>query len=51
MKWAPEILGALFIDDRDYEGILFWYNDIKEQADKIKKDAEEQERKGNGKRK
>ena len=50
MKWAPDILGALFIDDRDYEGLQFWYNDIKEQSDKLKKDQQDLKTKGKRKR-
>jgi len=27
-SWAPNIIGALFIDDIDYKGIEFWDDDI-----------------------
>lgn len=25
--WLPKDIGSLFIDDEDYLGIIFWYND------------------------
>lgn len=29
-KWLPTQIGSLFIDDADYNGLEFWYNDCKE---------------------
>jgi hypothetical protein len=26
--WAPSIVGALYIDAEDYEGLEYWYNDV-----------------------
>jgi hypothetical protein len=28
MKWQPEIISRLFLDNADYNGILFYYEDI-----------------------
>lgn len=35
-KWPPEVLGGLFFDAEDYEGLEFWYNDIKQMHKEIK---------------
>lgn len=29
--WSPKIIDELYLDDLDHNGLLFWYNDIKEQ--------------------
>lgn len=34
--WAPTIIGAFFIDEIDYNGIFFWYNEIQETNLKLK---------------
>lgn len=26
--WPPHIIDNLFLDDQDYKGLEFWYNDI-----------------------
>lgn len=36
-KWAPDIIGALFVDAQDYEGLEFWYNDVLECVEEMKK--------------
>lgn len=36
-NWSPEIVGKLKLDDLDYKGLLYWYNDCKE----IEKQIEE----------
>jgi hypothetical protein len=28
MKWSPVEIGDLFIDDQDYQGLEYWYQDI-----------------------
>ncbi len=28
--WPPELIGGFFIDDLDFYGLEFWYNDAKE---------------------
>jgi hypothetical protein len=35
-KWPPEIIGGFFIDDIDYNGLEFWFNDVKEMYKKPK---------------
>jgi hypothetical protein len=35
-KWHPEIIGKLYIDDQDFNGLDFWYNDIKQEVDALK---------------
>jgi hypothetical protein len=35
--WAPEIIGALFVDDGDHHGLEFWYNDVLEVSNELKK--------------
>lgn len=34
--WPPDHIGGLFIDDMDYKGLEFWYNDVIEVIEKIK---------------
>lgn len=34
--WPPDKIGGLFVDDQDYEGIEFWYNDCVKVSDEIK---------------
>jgi hypothetical protein len=34
--WAPEQVGALYFDGQDYQGLLFWYNDVIEVQRQIK---------------
>lgn len=29
-KWSPGILGDLFFDEEDQDGLMFWYNDVLE---------------------
>jgi hypothetical protein len=36
-QWPPSIIDQLYIDDLDYHGLLFWYNDAKQQATKAEK--------------
>lgn len=28
MKWKPCDLGKLFFDEKDYEGLIFWYDAV-----------------------
>lgn len=28
LHWPPSIIGGLFLDDEDYEGLIYWYNDV-----------------------
>jgi hypothetical protein len=28
MKWTPEILRQLYIDEADSDSLIFWYNEI-----------------------
>lgn len=35
-KWLPTQIGSLFIDDADYNGLEFWYNDCKEIQESMK---------------
>ncbi len=28
MKWTPEILNNLYVDNSGLESLFFWYNDI-----------------------
>lgn len=38
MKWSPDIIGDLFIDNEDYEGLEFWYDDVVKRIEEMKKD-------------
>lgn len=35
-KWSPDILGDLFFDAEDYQGLEYWYNDIVEMHKQLK---------------
>jgi len=35
-KWTPEVLMNMYVDNYDYLGLGFWYNDVKEQNKQIK---------------
>lgn len=28
--WPPDIIGGLYFDAIDYEGLVYWYQDVKE---------------------
>lgn len=34
--WPPEIIGGFFIDDLDFFGLEFWYNDCVEMEKEFK---------------
>lgn len=36
-KWSPPIVENLYLDDLDYNGLVFWYNDAQTQDEKAKK--------------
>ena len=36
-KWSPDIVDDLFIDDADYHGIKYWYDDLFEVHKELKK--------------
>lgn len=35
--WTPEIINGLYLDDIDRFGLEYWYNDVKECVNEIKK--------------
>jgi len=39
--WAPDQIGALYFDAADYQGLVYWYNDVVEVSNEIKRKAEE----------
>lgn len=34
--WTPDKIDGLYLDDRDYHGLEYWYNDVKEVAASLK---------------
>lgn len=36
-NWDFDKIEQLYLDDADYKGIEFWYNDSKEQNDELRK--------------
>ena len=36
-NWPPSVIDEMYLDDLDHHGLLFWYNDIKEQDKAMKK--------------
>lgn len=39
--WEPSIIGRLFLDDQDEEGLLYWYEDVVYCIKKIKQEVKE----------
>jgi hypothetical protein len=35
-KWTPFEIGKLYIDDIDFEGLFYWFEDAKQYIDEIK---------------
>jgi hypothetical protein len=29
-KWQPTVIGGLFLDDLDHNGVIFWYDHVVE---------------------
>jgi hypothetical protein len=38
-KWPPNVIGGLFVDDADYLGLEYWYNDVLEMVNETKKQS------------
>lgn len=36
-KWSPGVLGDLFFDSQDQDGLLFWYEDIQDMKRRMPK--------------
>jgi len=36
-QWPPSVIDELYLDDLDHHGLVYWYNDAKEQDEKVKK--------------
>jgi len=36
-KWTPDYIDTLFLDKFDYYGLMYWYEDIKEQNEQLAK--------------
>lgn len=34
--WPPDKIGGLFVDDMDWLGLEFWYNDLRALNDELK---------------
>jgi hypothetical protein len=34
--WPPNVIGGLFVDECDYSGLFYWYNDMAEVIDELK---------------
>jgi len=35
--WTPQVINDLYLDSRDHRGLVYWYEDVKEVADELKK--------------
>lgn len=35
--WPPDVIGGLFVDALDHRGLIFWYNDVRDCVEEIKK--------------
>ncbi|WP_181899555.1 hypothetical protein [Flagellimonas nanhaiensis] len=35
-KWPPPVIDDMYVDDIDYKGLVFWYNDAEAQDKKHK---------------
>jgi hypothetical protein len=27
-KWSPDVIGNLYVDEVDYQALIYWYNDV-----------------------
>ena len=43
--WPPNVFGGLFIDAIDHNGIVYWYNDIKDADAELKAKADAKRKK------
>ncbi|MBC7486084.1 MAG: hypothetical protein H7282_04980 [Cytophagaceae bacterium] len=34
--WSPAVVGDLYCDSEDYQGLEFWYNDVLECIENVK---------------
>lgn len=34
--WSPEVINNMYTDDYDHQGLLYWYNDCREQDENFK---------------
>lgn len=34
-KWLPSQIGSLYLDDTDFYGLEYWYNNVKKYAQQI----------------
>ena len=37
MRYTPEVIDRMYVDDIDHHGIMFWYNHFKEQRAELDK--------------
>jgi hypothetical protein len=44
--WAPSQVGALYFDAIDYEGLVYWYEDVKEVDESLKEKTKTPKTKG-----
>ena len=35
--WNPKIINGLYLDSADHFGLMYWYSDVKEVHDELKK--------------
>jgi hypothetical protein len=36
-KWSPSVIDNLYVDSLDYQGLIFWYEDVNEVIKELKK--------------
>lgn len=36
-KWPPHVIDELYVDDIDHHGLIFWYNDVLDMHEQLKK--------------
>lgn len=34
-NWAPNIIEDLYLDNIDFKGLIFWYNDVQEMVKQL----------------
>ena len=35
LNWTPDVIGGLYVDCVDFQGLEYWYDHIKSEVDKL----------------
>lgn len=37
--WQPDVIESLYLDDMDFLGLIYWYNDVIEHKRQVKEES------------